>query len=513
MTNSENSKILKNALILYGRLLFTLAISLYVSRLVLQGLGVESFGIYNLVFSVVALFGFLSATLSNTTQRFISSEIVREGSTTQSIRTLFSMSINLHLILSVLIYLIVEVFGIWLIEHKLLIPKNKVDAALLIFHMSAFIAFINVLTLPFNALIISYEKFSVIAWLSIIEVLFKLFAAIMINIQSDLDNLLLYAFLVTLSTLLVKLYTILYCFFHIKNVRYKIVWETRIFNSLAKFSGWNIFGAVSYILMTQGTNIVLNLFFGPVINASRGIATQVQGSIQQFSTSLQSVFNPQIFKTYTSNNKERMHNLMYISIKYSYFVLLLFILPLVLETEFILSIWLTELPNYTVEFVKLMLLSLLLDILSSSLIVGVQATGRLSYYQMTVGGLLICNLPVTYLLLEFGAEPYVSVYVYIVIAILALIVRLVFLQKLIELVIMDYFRKVLVKITNVTFISVLIPCYLYLNMDDGAWRFLSVCLVCFLSIPCIVFFFGADGKERTFLRAKIIDLLNRGKNI
>jgi O-antigen/teichoic acid export membrane protein len=501
VTTENNKRIVKNTFSLFFRLIFTLAISLYVSRIVLKALGVDDFGIYSVVGSIVTMLSFMTSALSTTTQRFISYELGNK--TTKGLVKLFSMAVNVHIILAVLILVVSEIIGVWVINTKLNIPVDRLDAALIVFHLSLFTVFVNIVITPYNAAIISYERMGVVAWLSIIESLFKLSGAFYLAYNSAIDNLILYASTLALISVFIKLLNIVYCHCFLKDIYFKLLWEHSLFRSLLIFSGWSLWGGLAYVLMVHGVNILINIFFGPVVNAARAIANQVQGAVLQFSSSFQMAMNPQIVKNFAISDFTQMKQIVIYGAKYTYFLLLMLIVPVIIETELILKLWLGEFPEYTVIFVRLMLLVVLIESLSNTLMVAMQATGRIALYQTVVGGILILNLPLSYFFLSSGYPPYITIIIGFALSCFTLVIRLFFLRNIISLDIKDFFYKVIVKIFLVTAISILGPTFIHHNVDDDFIRLFSVFFSSTVMIFIMIYFVGLEKLEQKFLYDKI----------
>jgi len=470
---------------------------LYVSRIVLNALGVDDFGVYSVVGSIVTMLAFMTSALTTTTQRFISFEL---GSSIKGVLVkVFSMAVNVHFILAVIIILFSEVIGIWIINTKLNIPVDRIDAALIVLHLSLFTVFVNIVITPYSAAIIAYEKMGVVAWLSIIESLIKLGGALYLSTNNDFDNLILYASILALTSVFVKLLNIIYCHFFLKTIYFRLLWEHSVFKSLLSFSGWSLWGGLAYVLMVHGVNILLNIFFGPAVNAARAIAIQVQGAILQFSSSFQMAMNPQIIKNYASSDFSQMRNIVLYGAKYSYFLLLLLILPIIIEAELVLTLWLSDIPEYTVIFVQLMLVVVLIESLSSTLMVAMQATGKIALYQTVVGGILILNLPLSYYFLKNGFPPHVTIIIGFVLSCFTLAFRLFFLKRVMTFNTRDYFYKVIIRVSLVTISSVIIPALVYVNFVGDYFRFFSVAFTSIVSILISIYFIGLEGTERNYL--------------
>ena len=499
MNSSNRGKfkvIAKNSIYLYVRLLLTVIVTLYLTKVVLDILGVEDFGVYNLVAGLATMLGFLSVSMTNSTQRFISYELGKGSN--GDVSTVFSTSINIHIIFSVIIVVIMEFLGLWFIDYKLVIPLERLHLAEVVFHCCAATFLITMVTVPFNSILMAYEKMGVVALLSIIEIFIKLISVLTIIDVVHSEALISYAVLMFVAVFIVKIILIIYCLYNVK-IKYRFRGSFSLFTEVLKFSGWNIFGSIAYLVMTQGVSVLLNVFFGPTVNAARAIALQVQSAILQIASSFQLAFNPQIVKSYSSNENSQVMQIALYGAKYSFFLMLFAGLPILFEAESILQLWLNEVPDYTVIFVKLMVINVLVNVLSETLITIVQATGRIKFYQIIVGSLLICNLPLSYIFLEYGASPESTLYVSILISVIALIVRLVILSKMINFDVRKFLSIVILRSALVVFIASFLLLYLHKVVELMEYKLLLLFTLNFFVLTATIFFIGISSKERTYL--------------
>ena len=348
---SENNKrIAKNTLALYARMLFTMAVSLYTSRVVLNTLGVEDYGLYNVVGGFVAMFSFFNAAMASATQRYMNFELGRGDNA--RLHKVFCTSINIHAIISGVVLLLAETVGLWFVYTKLSIPPERFSAALWVYHASVLASVVMVMSIPYNAAIIAHERMGAFAYISVLEVTLKLLIVYML-VVTDIDKLKLYAVLMLLVQLLIRLIYGRYSGRNFAETHYRRMWDGALFREMTGFAGWNLFGNIAAVAFTQGLNVLLNMFFGPTVNAARGIAVQVQNAIKGFCVNFQTALNPQITKSYASDDMAYMHKLIFTSSKFSYYLLLLLSLPVILETPVILKWWLGIVPGHTVAFVRL----------------------------------------------------------------------------------------------------------------------------------------------------------------
>lgn len=377
-TSDNNKRIAKNTLLLYFRMLFMMAVSLFTSRVVLNTLGVEDYGIYNVVGGIVAMFGFINGSMSSATQRYITFALGKGDK--NRLQTVFSTTLQIHTLIAGVIVLLGETIGLWFLYNKMQIPADRMDAAFWVLQCSIIAAVVMIISVPYNADIVAHEKMSAFAYISILEVVLKLAIVYMLLVFS-FDKLVLYAFLLLAIQILIRFCYSYYCNKHFEETKYKHVWDKALFKEMTGFAGWSMFGNLAAVLFGQGLNMLLNVFFGPVVNAARGIAVQVQNAVQQFVLNFQMALNPQITKTYAQGEMQEMHKLMYRSARFSFFLLFFLSLPVLFETKFILTVWLKIVPDNTVVFLRIMLCTSLIYTLSNPLIIANQATGKVRKYQ------------------------------------------------------------------------------------------------------------------------------------
>ena len=349
LTESNNKRIAKNTIILYFRMIITMTVSLYTSRIVLKALGVEDYGIYNVVGGVISMFSILSGSLSAAISRFLTFEIGKRNF--ERVKIIFSTSINIQIILAFLIIILAEIIGVWFLNNKMVIPEGRLVAANWVLQCSIITFAINLISVPYNAIIVAYERMKAFAYVSIIEVILKLLIVYILLI-SRLDKLILYAILLLCISIIIRFIYGIYCKIHFKESNYSFVFDKELMRSMTGFAGWNFFGAGSHLLMTQGVNMLMNVFFGVAVNAARGIAVQVDGSVMSFVSNFTTALNPQITKSYASEEKGYMFSLMCAGAKYSFFLLLILSLPILFQTETILYIWLGQVPEYACNFIR-----------------------------------------------------------------------------------------------------------------------------------------------------------------
>ena len=499
-TSTNNKRIAKNTLFLYFRMFITMAVSLYTSRVVLQVLGVEDYGIYNVTGGIITMFSFINTAMTSATQRYITFALGKGDFV--ELQKVFSTSLQIHFLISILIIILGETVGLWFLRNKLVIPESRAIAAMIVYQCSIIASVVSIMSVPYNSDIIAHEKMSAFAYISIFDVVLKLIIAFMLTVM-PFDKLATYAILLLVAQILIRLIYSGYCNKHFEESRYHHVIDKNLLHEMSKFAGWSFFGNFAYVLYTQGLNMMLNIFFGPVVNAARGISVQVQGAIQSFAGSFQMAINPQITKNYACGDLRQMHSLMFRSARFSFYLLMYMTLPIILEAHFILKLWLKTIPDYTVIFVQLMLMITLLNPLSSPCTIANQATGKVKTFQIIVGGILMLILPISYIVLKMGANAYAVFIVHFIIEIMAIIARMIILRDMIQLPITQYFKEIYIPIAGVTLASMILPVLVHNSMLEGWLRFILVSISCVLSLSIFIYILGFRGGEKTMILEKV----------
>lgn len=505
----SSRRIARNTLMLYFRMLLSMAVTLYTSRIVLNVLGVEDFGIYNVVGGIIIMLGFLNSAMTASTQRFLTYEIGRND--LQKLREVFSMSITIHIVIAVLIVLLAETAGLWFLKNKLVIPADRMYAAHWVYQLSVFSFIIMVLSVPYNALIIAHEKMKTFALIGILEVFMKL-AVVFLLMFFAFDKLILYALLLFVISIAIRIIYGIYCSRNFEESRrYSFRWDKALFKSMGSFAGWNLLGVSAGIAYNQGVNILLNIFFGPLVNASRGIAFQVQGAVNSFVANFQVAVNPSITKLYAKGDIDKSFGLVFSASKFSFYLLLLLSMPLLLETERILAWWLKIVPEYTVIFTRLVLIDILIGSVSGSIQTLMQATGNIKKYQILVSGILLLNLPTSYIFLKMGYSPDYTLFISVGYSFLALIARLAVLKELINFPVNDFISAVLLRIIPVSAITVAVSIIPETYIPDTWWKFFITGLTSTFALLLSVFLFGLNKPEKEMVREKYSKFSNKIK--
>lgn len=506
-TTAENSKrIAKNTLLLYFRMLLMMIVSLYTSRIVLKALGVEDFGIYNVVGGAVAMFNVLSGSLSSAISRFITFELGKNDE--EKLKKVFSSSVTIQFVLAVFIVIIAELVGVWFINEKMNIAIERLSAANWVFHFSILTFIVNLISVPYNAAIIAHERMSAFAYISILEVLGKLSIAYFIII-SPIDRLVFYSLLMWLVAVIIRFVYAFYCKRNFEECDYHFIWDKQLIKQMFSFAGWNFIGSSSAILRDQGGNIILNLFFGTTINAARGIAYQVYSAIYSFITNFMTAINPQITKSYATADYTYMMKLIYKGSRFASYLLFMLSLPVLINADYLLHLWLGIVPQYTVLFVRLILIFALSESISGPLITAQLATGNIRNYQLLVGGLQMLNLPLSFVVLNCGGAPEFVFIIAIIISQLCLACRLFMLRSMINLSVRIFIKKVYANILLVFFIASIFPVCLSLYLGENLLNFFVLISVSVISSSLTILYVGCSNTERLYLLEKIRKVTNK----
>ena len=499
-TSENNKRIAKNTLLLYLRMLFMMVVSLYTSRVILNALGVDDYGIYNVVGGVVAMFSVISGSLSAAISRFITYELGKNDK--DSLNKVFSASVTIQIVLSLIIVVLIEIIGVWFLNNKMTIPADRMDAANWVLQLSIVTFVINLISVPYNAAIIAHEKMSAFAYISILEAVGKLIVAYLI-LLSAIDKLVFYAISMCAVAAMVRLAYGHYCKKHFGECEYHFRWDKDILKQMFSFAGWNFIGFSAIILRDQGGNIILNLFFGPSVNAARAIAQKVNTVLSSFVTNFTTALNPQITKSYASGDREYMMKLIIQGTRLSFYMLLALSLPVLLNTEYLLIVWLKLIPEHTVLFVQLTLILAMHECLGYPLVTAMLATGNIKKYQIIVGGINLLNLPISYVCLMYGLSPESILVVAIIFSLLAQVARLVLLKTLIQLDVTEFMKKVYANILLITIVALCLPLFVNSIMQEGGVRFIVVSILAVLSTILTEFFVGCNKEERDFVIRKV----------
>lgn len=509
-SNSANNKrIAKNTLLLYVRMLFTMAIGLYTGRVVLNALGVTDYGIYNVVGGVIAMLGFLTNSMSAASSRYITYDLGK-GDMSVMKRT-FGNILSIHFIIAGVILLFGETIGLWFVLNKLQIPADRMTAALWVYQFSVLSSILGVISVPYNAAIIAHERMKAFAYIGMVDAVLKLLIVFLL-LAIPFDKLKVYAFLFFSIQVFDRIVYGVYCTRHFQETKVGPMFNGKLLKEIFCFAVWTMNGSLAVIGYTQGINILLNIFFGAAVNAARGIAVQVQGVVQNFCHNFQMAINPQLTKSYAQNDFIHMHKLVEFSSKFSFYLVLFLSLPLMLEAPLILKWWLGFVPEHTVNFLRFILCSSILTTISNPLIISVHATGHIKRFQAIEGTMLLSIVPIAYILLKlFNIAPEYVFCVHICVEACTQCVRAYIVLPMISMKMLDYFKGVIVPIFKVVIISPIIPLLLYLTISQSIISFLTICMTSMLSVLIVVYFFGCKKQERILVKEKITQFMNKRK--
>lgn len=437
---SSTKNIAKNSLFLYLRMFLNMGVGLFTAGIVLNTLGITDYGIYNIVGGFVSMFSFLNSSMSSATQRFLSFDLGKND--LEQLKKTFSTTVTIHFGIALLIVLALETFGLWYINNKLNVPADRMTAVNIVFQFSVLSSFFSIIQVPYNALITAHERFNVYAYISFVEIAFKLLILYFL-VHVEHDKLILYSILLFASSFIVRMIYRVYCRRNFPESKYSFYFDRAYFKTLLSYTGWNLFGNIAGVAKGQGNNLVLNIFFGTVMNAAYGITVMIQGLVTNFVSNFQSAVNPQIVKNYAMGNIERSIKLIHQSAKFSFGLMLTLAVPILISLQFILDLWLKTYPLESITFIQLSFINILIDTISNPIMFGLQATGKMKWYQIVVGTLLFLNLPISYLLIKITNQPEVIFKVSIFISLLALACRLYFLKIQVNVPVRDFLINVI----------------------------------------------------------------------
>ena len=451
-----------------------MGINLYTSRLILQALGIEDYGIYNIVGGVVALFSFISGAMVAATQRYLNYYIGKEDDIT--LRQVFNASQIIHVIVAIIVIILAETIGVWFLYNKMVLPPLRINAAFWAFQLSIIATSFVIMSYPYNATIIAHEKMSAFAYISIVEAALKLAIVFLLGIN-PFDPLIFYAFLFMIVQILITLFYRIYCMQHFKETKFMFRnIPQSLYKELVCFSGWNFLGNIANVCLTQGTNILLNLFFGPTVNAAKGISVQVQNAVGAFCTNFQTTQNPQIVKSYAAGTLLDMYELIFRASKFSYFLVLLFTIPIIMKSQVILEIWLGNPPEYASIFVQYTMMFMLIQSLATPLLTGSIATGNVKVIMSVIAVFFLMVIPIGYLIFKLGYSPVALFQIQLGFYVVAHFMRIIIVSRQIKFSKLSYLKKVIYPIVIVSIPTFIVGWLLEKLFDDS---FIDICLFVF----------------------------------
>lgn len=499
-SSNNNTRIAKNTLLLYFRMLFTMAVSLYTSRVVLNTLGVEDFGVYNVVGGIVSMLSFFNSSMATSTQRFLNYEMGQNND--KGLRDVFVNAVNAHYLIGFITVVGLETVGLWFVYNKLNIPQGQLDAALWVFHCSVLSLFVSIISTPYNAAIIANERMGIYAYYSIFEVVLKLLIVYLL-VVIPYNKLIVYGLLTLAVSVVMRILYNVYCIRNFSECRYKWSWNMQLMKKMFFFSGWMLFGCISDMLSKQGVNVLINIFFGPVFNAARAIAVQVQAAVNNFVTNFMTAVRPQIIKSYSAGEIQHMYRLVFSSSKLSFYLLFVLTTPVLIYTEFILQLWLKIVPEYCVLFTRLVLVELLISSAYVPIAQINQASGKIRNYQMAISILFLASFILTYALYKIGMPVYSTFILSVALAIVGLFVRVIILKHDNAFPASTYLFKVMLPLIPVAGLSLVIPVLIYKYTETTFLTFLFNSFIGFMSSIVVIWIFGLDKVEKSFITEKI----------
>lgn len=503
---ADHGRVMRNTALLYFRMALMMCINLYTSRVVLQVLGVEDYGIFYVVWGLVFILNFLNNSMTASTQRFLTFELGTGNK--KRLHEVFITSVHIHFIISLFLILISETGGLWFLSEKMVIPEERMTAAMWCFQLSLVTAVAEVMSCPYQSVIIAREKMSAFAYISILDAFLKL-AIVGMLLLTGFDRLIMYAILYTIEKLLIRVVYNLYCTRHFEESHYQWFYDKTLFRKMSSFAGWSMVENLAYVLYTQGLNMLLNVFFGPIANAAQAAASQAQNAISQFSRNFQMAINPQITKTYAAEQLKEMHLLIFRGSRLTFCLLLMLCLPLAVEAPMVLDLWLKEVPEGTADFLRLLLVVLIAQQMSSPLIAAIAATGNIKKYQIISGGLMILVVPAAYIVLKMGGVPWTVFAVYLLISILAYIATIRIVLPQIHMDMKDYTLHVLKPCLFVLLFSLIAPVIMKQLTETGIWLSLLTIAITVISTGVLCYTIGIDKEMRVMIKEKVYKIIKK----
>lgn len=507
---SSGKRLAKNTMMLYFRQILILLVSLYTVRVVLNTLGVEDFGIYNVVAGIVSMFSFLSGSLAAASQRYFSYEIGKGEE--ESLNKVFSVTFYIYLIFVFVILLLAETIGFWFVSKKLVIPSSRLLAAKVIYHFSIVSFVLTIITTPFMSCIIAHEEMNVYAYVSIIEAALKLLVVFLLKLIF-FDKLIVYGFLLMLISAINTTIYRTYCKRHYRECKIIVFWDFELAKNIISFIGWNFWGAGSRVIKNQFINIIINQFVGPAANAARTISIQVRNALSSFSQNFSMALQPQIVKTYAAKENEKMLSLIFKGCKFTFFLMLFLSAPLLAEMEFVLKLWLKEIPNYTVVFTQLIIVDTLFDAFSYPLQSAFQATGNVKYQQISIGNIILLNIPISYLLLKMGYGVEIIYIVSIFFTLLSFIVRILLLSKQLDFFKLKLFLMESILPTIVVLILSAIVLFFTKKILQGSLHVIIILIIMYVEMFCMICSIGTSISERRLIIEYVKNKFRRNNEV
>lgn len=504
MSQENNKRIAKNTIMLYCRMFIMMAIGFYTSRVVLSKLGVIDYGVYNVVGGIVGMLSLLNGSMAGATQRWITISL-GEGNI-KRLKHVFRVGMSAQALIAFIVLLLTETIGLWFFYNHTVIPSDRQGAAFVVMQLSIATMFLNIINVPFQGAMIAHEKMGVYAFISIVDALMKLLICYVLTITSY-DKLIVYAVLLFVTFLLNFILTDLYCYWHFVEARFRFSWDRKIFAEMLSLAFWTISGNLAYVGYSQGVTLLVNNFFGPAMNGAMGVAAQAGNIVNQFGANFQIAMNPQITKLYAVKEYVAMQTLVFRSAKFSYYLLLVLSIPFFFEAELLLSIWLEEVPEHSVNFLRIGLFSSMVVAMRNPLTTSAMANGHLRNYQFVVNGILLMICPVGYLVFKLGGIPESISLVFLVIMSIATLASAFMLKSLTHLEFGRFVKEVVLEVLKVTLLAFVVPLAIYFMMDEGWCRLIAMTIASVTYTLFVIYRCGLSVNERIF----VLSFINKVK--
>ena len=505
--NNNTSRIAKNTLLLYFRQILIMLVSLYTVRVVLNVLGAEDYGIYNVTAGVVTMFGFLTSTMASASQRYLAVDLTTGDLNKQ--KQTFGLILLTYILLTIITVILAESVAVWFLNAKMTIPDERMYAANWVLQSAILTFVVHIMATPYMSAIIAHEKMNIYAYVSIADAALKLAIVFIIKVISY-DKLIFYAFLLFASSVLTTLLYIMYCRKFFPECKASFFYEKKQMKEMTAFAWWNMIGSLAHMLRSQGINVLLNLFFNPMVNAARAVAYQINNALTSLSNNFYTAVKPQIIKSYATGELDRMIKLITSSSRFAFLLVFLMTLPLFLNMDFILKLWLVNPPEYASLFAKLVLINTLLEVFNMPLVAGLHATGNIKKYQIIVSGINLMNMPISYVLLKIGFPPETTLIVNILLVAIALIPRLLICKKYYSINIKEFVVNVIVRVFIVAALCFISGYYLLKLFDEiDTLNFVLFTLTLVIVVIPVIYFLGFTKIEQTFIKNKFSDIVHK----
>ncbi len=508
---SSNKRIAKNTMFLYLRMMVVMIVALYTSRVILNTLGATDYGIYNVVGGIVTIVGFLNSALGASTSRFLTLALGEKNGEKQ--KKTFGAALNLHIFVALLVLIIGETIGLWFFYEKMIIPEDRMTAAFWVFQFSIITTMVAFTQVPYNATLIAHEEMSIYAYVGLYEAFSKLIIAYLIFV-SPIDKLVFYGLLLLVNTVAVQSFYRWYAVKHFEECKFSLVRDKSLYKQLLSYGGWDLFGNLALVCQGQGVNLLLNVFFGPIVNAARAIAFQIQGAVMQFVSNFMMAVRPQVIKNYTEGNVDRMYKLTFYTAKFSYMLMLALVVPICFEINFILKLWLGDnVPDQTALFAIIVLLTYTWRTFHVAALMPYHAIGKIKTGNVTIGSLMIASLPIGYILFRIGCPAYSVFLAILSIEVVSMFAIWWIIHRYEYFPYRMLFTKVLFPSGIVTLLTLLAPTCIIYFMEESWLRFCLIILVSEGSLILSTLYVGLNKEERTRIVSLINNKLNYNKDV